>query len=146
MRHVFLSVSRRRSDMNSTQPVLSRIANAKDRHCEDCEPIARKARAQSEDLQGSGLPPSSAKIRMMLKLLHSIKTRSEGKEKTIIFSQVRAPFTSHTRLAYNVSSLQFTSFLNLVEPFLRREGIKYVRCESGHEGRHKMGRSAISRS
>lgn len=64
------------------------IANARDRHCEDCAPIARKARAQSEDLQGSGLPPSSAKIRIMLKLLQSIKSRSDGKEKTIIFSQV----------------------------------------------------------
>ncbi|KAJ9122037.1 hypothetical protein QFC24_004264 [Naganishia onofrii] len=89
---------------------FSPLFDSKQRHCSDCEPIARKARAQSEDYDSSGLPPSSAKIRMMMKLLHSTDTRSGGKEKTIIFSQ-------------------FTSFLNLIEPFLRREGVKYVRYD-----------------
>lgn len=67
-----------------------RLFDSKQRHCSDCEPIARKARAQSEDRDSSGLPPSSAKIRMMMKLLKSTDTRSGGKEKTIIFSQVGA--------------------------------------------------------
>ena len=47
---------------------------------------------------------------MVLKLLQMIDERSGGKEKTIIFSQ-------------------FTSMLNLLEPFLRDNGIKFVRCE-----------------
>lgn len=75
-----------------TSRLRNSIADAKQRHCSDCEPIARKARAQSEDYDASGLPPSSAKIRMMLKLLQSVKSRSGGKEKTIIFSQVRISF------------------------------------------------------
>ncbi|ORY23357.1 SNF2 family N-terminal domain-domain-containing protein [Naematelia encephala] len=80
-----------------------------DKHCSGCVGIARKARAQSADVE-DGLPPSSAKIRMLLKLLADVETRSGSKEKTIVFSQ-------------------FTSFLNLVEPFLRRAGIKYVRYD-----------------
>jgi len=54
--------------------------------------------------------PSSAKIRMILNLLRDIDERSDSQEKTIIFSQ-------------------FTSMLDLIEPFLREKGIKYVRCE-----------------
>lgn len=50
--------------------------------------------------------PSSAKIRTLVKLLKAVKSD----EKTIVFSQ-------------------FTSFLNLVEPFLKEEGIHFVRCE-----------------
>lgn len=51
---------------------------------------------------------SSTKIRTMLRLLDTI--RKEGEEKTIVFSQ-------------------FTSFLDLVEPFLREEGHKFVRYD-----------------
>ena len=46
---------------------------------------------------------------MILKLLKDIDARGE-REKTIIFSQ-------------------FTSMLDLIEPFLRKEGIKFVRCK-----------------
>lgn len=69
---------------------------------------------------GSDLPPDSAKIREILRLLREIDDRrsadeddEEGEdagEKTIIFSQ-------------------FTSMLDLIQPFLREEGIKHVRCE-----------------
>jgi SNF2 family DNA or RNA helicase len=55
------------------------------------------------------LPPSSTKIRKILELLGDIEDRGEG-EKTIIFSQ-------------------FTSMLDLIEPFLKAEQIKYVRCK-----------------
>jgi hypothetical protein len=55
--------------------------------CDECDAVARKARGISED---TGLPPSSAKIRMLLKLLRDIDQRSGSKEKTIVFSQVRA--------------------------------------------------------
>ena len=48
---------------------------------------------------------------MLLKLLRDVEDRSERQEKTIVFSQ-------------------FTSFLNLIEPFLKKEGIAFVRCES----------------
>jgi SNF2 family DNA or RNA helicase len=46
---------------------------------------------------------------MIVKLLTDIEERSEETEKTIVFSQ-------------------FTSMLDLIEPFLRDRGIKYVRC------------------
>nr|WVH01933.1 SNF2 family N-terminal domain [Naematelia aurantialba] len=80
-----------------------------DKHCTGCVEIARKARAQSAEID-DGLPPSSAKIRMLLKLLQDVDVRSKSKEKTIVFSQ-------------------FTSFLNLVEPFLKRAGVTYVRYD-----------------
>lgn len=48
---------------------------------------------------------------MLLKLLREVETRSKGTEKTIVFSQ-------------------FTSFLDLIEPYLRAEGIQYVRCKA----------------
>ena len=44
-----------------------------------------------------------------MEILKDIDKRSDGAEKTIIFSQ-------------------FTSMLNLIEPFLDAEGIKHVRC------------------
>lgn len=56
--------------------------------------------------------PTSAKIRMVLKLLRDVDERSDSEEKTILFSQ-------------------FTSMFDLLEPFLQKEGIKYVRCEDG---------------
>jgi len=72
-------------------------------HCRDCVPLAIQAERAERDR------PSSAKIRMVLKLLRDVDQRSDSEEKTIIFSQ-------------------FTSMLDLLEPFLRDNGIKYVRC------------------
>ena len=57
------------------------------------------------------LQSSSAKIRKMLELLRKIQKR-DSEEKTIVFSQ-------------------FTSMLDLIQPFLKAEGISYVRCEFG---------------
>ena len=74
-------------------------------HCRGCVPLAKEAQRAERDR------PSSAKIRKILQLLKEIDERSEGEEKTIIFSQ-------------------FTSMLDLIEPFLSEKGIKYVRCES----------------
>jgi len=54
--------------------------------------------------------PTSAKIRKMLDILKQIDEDSGGKEKTIIFSQ-------------------FTTMLDLVQPFLDERGIKYARCK-----------------
>ena len=73
-------------------------------HCRGCVPLAKEAQRAERDR------PSSAKIRKILQLLREIDERSEGVEKTIIFSQ-------------------FTSMLDLIEPFLNEKGIKYVRCE-----------------
>jgi SNF2 family DNA or RNA helicase len=67
-------------------------------------PLAIKAR------QAELERPASAKIRMILKLLRDIDMRSDSEEKTIIFSQ-------------------FTSMLDLLEPFLADNGVRYVRCE-----------------
>ena len=73
-------------------------------YCQACVPLAIKAKeAECER-------PKSAKVRMVLKLLNQVDERSGSEEKTIVFSQ-------------------FTSMLDLLEPFLRDEGIKYVRCE-----------------
>lgn len=67
-------------------------------------PLAQQAK------QAEKTRPTSAKIRMILKLLADIKERSKGEEKTIIFSQ-------------------FTKMLDLIEPFLKDKGIEYVRCK-----------------
>lgn len=69
--------------------------------------LAQQAKRAKEDR------PSSAKIRMILKLLDDVDQRSQSEEKTIIFSQ-------------------FTKMLDLIEPFLVEKGIKYVRCMSFH--------------
>lgn len=85
-------------------------------HCNDCIEIARKARRKSmPPNKDSNLPPDSAKIRKLLELLKEIKSREtdEGEptgEKTIVFSQ-------------------FTTMLDLIQPFLKEAGIAFVRCE-----------------
>ena len=81
----------------------------KDDVCVDCEDLYRKAKKAAAD-PNSDLPPHSSKTRMIVKLLRVTEERGDG-EKTIIFSQ-------------------FTSMLDLIEPFLRSEGIKFVRCTS----------------
>ncbi|KAF8804390.1 hypothetical protein BYT27DRAFT_7143491 [Phlegmacium glaucopus] len=73
-------------------------------HCRSCVPLAKEAQRAERDR------PSSAKIRMILQLLKEIDERSENEEKTIIFSQ-------------------FTSMLDLIEPFLNEKGVKYVRYD-----------------
>ncbi|RSH87961.1 uncharacterized protein EHS24_000484 [Apiotrichum porosum] len=75
--------------------------------CPECNEIAVKAKGGDCD---PVLPPSSAKIRKLLELLSDIDERSDSTEKTIVFSQ-------------------FTSFLDLVEPFLVQAKIKYVRYD-----------------
>jgi SNF2 family DNA or RNA helicase len=55
--------------------------------------------------------PPSAKIRMILTLINKIDQESDGEEKTIVFSQ-------------------FTSMLDLIEPFLKANGTRYTRCKS----------------
>lgn len=73
----------------------------KSKHCDTCLPLALQAEAQDG---------SSAKIREILKLLKETDERSDGEEKTIIFSQ-------------------FTSMLDLIEPFLRERGVRFVRYD-----------------
>ncbi|KIJ59865.1 hypothetical protein HYDPIDRAFT_117943 [Hydnomerulius pinastri MD-312] len=72
-------------------------------HCKDCSSIVNAVSDPS-------LPPESAKIRKILDILRKIDERSDGVEKTIIFSQ-------------------FTSMLDLIEPFLDKEGVKHVRYD-----------------
>ncbi|PWN26650.1 hypothetical protein BDZ90DRAFT_241850 [Jaminaea rosea] len=77
-----------------------------DAHCLECRHIlADEARRQLDWTQ-----LGSTKLRIMLRLLDRIDTESHGKEKTIIFSQ-------------------FTTFLDLVELALRREGRQFVRYD-----------------
>ncbi|KAG8215967.1 putative ATP-dependent helicase, partial [Butyriboletus roseoflavus] len=86
------------------QTVLPAAVNAT--HCNECRPLAKTA----EPTLNSNLPLESAKIKKILDILKTIDERSEGVEKTIIFSQ-------------------FTTMLNLIEPFLDAQGIKHVRYD-----------------
>ena len=85
-------------------------------HCNDCLELARKARRKSQaPNKDSNLPPGSAKIRKLLELLKEINAREDDEgepagEKTIVFSQ-------------------FTSMLDLIQPFLKDAGIAFVRCK-----------------
>ncbi|KAL4076720.1 SNF2 family N-terminal domain-containing protein [Scleroderma yunnanense] len=76
-------------------------------HCSDCISLAATSRRNPKY---ADLPPDSAKVRKILEILKEIDKRSDGVEKTIIFSQ-------------------FTSMLSLIEPFLDAEGIKHVRYD-----------------
>lgn len=58
---------------------------------------------------GAARDRDSAKIRMLLKILGDIEARGEG-EKTIVFSQ-------------------FTGFLDILEPFLKARGVRFVRYD-----------------
>lgn len=69
---------------------------------------AKKLKSPDDDLNGEEAKPNaSAKIRQLLQLLGEIRERGE---RTIVFSQ-------------------FTSFLDLLGPFLKAKGISFVRCE-----------------
>lgn len=86
----------------------------KSKYCPDCEvQVVVKARRKSlptgDDLDVQTLP-SSAKTRKLVEILEKIEEESEGQDKTIVFSQ-------------------FTSFLDIVEKFLRKAGIKFVRYD-----------------
>ncbi|KIM92388.1 hypothetical protein PILCRDRAFT_810445 [Piloderma croceum F 1598] len=78
-------------------------------HCSDCATFADKALRKTLAGPESDLPPDSAKIRKILELLAKIDERDD-EEKTIIFSQ-------------------FTSMLDLIQPFLTANGIKHVRYD-----------------
>jgi len=101
-----LSVASKRCDRCQKEMTREEIPRGGE-HCKVCHD-----RIQMEKLQGGGKSAwagkSSTKIRTMLRLLNTV--REEGDEKTIVFSQ-------------------FTSFLDLVEPFLREEKHKFVRYD-----------------
>ncbi|KAF8314018.1 hypothetical protein DL93DRAFT_1101779 [Clavulina sp. PMI_390] len=105
--------------------------------CEDCqETVAKVSRRKSllvhqtkkknvvldsdDEAEDSTLPPTSTKIRKMLEILEAIYQRNKGQrdeegnripsEKTIIFSQ-------------------FTTMLDLCEPFLTDAGIRWTRFD-----------------
>lgn len=94
----------------TTQYLPDRLEDIHATHCTDCRKIAETARRRSLHAGPSDTPPDSAKVRKIIELLRDIDERSDGVEKTIIFSQ-------------------FTSMLDLIQPFLRAEGMKYVRCK-----------------
>ena len=81
-------------------------------YCSDCSDLAVKARRKSysKPNDASSLPPMSAKIAKLLEILEDIDERSNGEEKTIVFSQ-------------------FTSMLDIVQKFLKNDGVTFVRCE-----------------
>ncbi|CAO1636237.1 unnamed protein product [Jaminaea pallidilutea] len=74
--------------------------------CDVCEEALKEDARRQLDWNKMG----STKIRMMLRILEKISSESEGKEKTIIFSQ-------------------FTSFLDLAGKELARRGYSYARYD-----------------
>lgn len=101
----------RKCQMCTTELGPENISPDDDYHCRDCASLVSNAR-------GKESRPSSAKIRMIMKLLQEIEERSDGEEKTIIFSQ-------------------FTSMLNLIEPFLKDAGVKYVRYDGSMDAKSR---------
>ncbi|KAH8101775.1 SNF2 family N-terminal domain-containing protein [Cristinia sonorae] len=91
------------------QVELSSSNKGEGENCKGCDDLMRKSRRKSTR-PDSNLPPDSAKTRKVMSLLDEIEERSDGEEKTIIFSQ-------------------FTSMLDLLEPFLKDRGIRYVRYD-----------------
>lgn len=89
------------------QKPLTSSNTFKDNICINCKDVFEAAREAAADPR-SDLPPHSSKTRMIVQLLNEIEDRGKG-EKTIVFSQ-------------------FTTMLDLIEPFLKGEGIKFVRC------------------
>ncbi|KAL6306911.1 SNF2 family N-terminal domain-containing protein [Sparassis latifolia] len=83
------------------------VPSDKGKTCADCALLVVETQSKSAD---SDLPPDSAKTRKIMEILREIDDRSKGVEKTIIFSQ-------------------FTSMLDLIEPFLRAEKIRFVRYD-----------------
>ncbi|KAL0579929.1 hypothetical protein V5O48_002100 [Marasmius crinis-equi] len=73
-------------------------------HCDSCATLTIQTRSELS------IKGDSAKIRMILKLLGKVDQSSGGSDKTIIFSQ-------------------FTSMLDLVEPWLKSAGYRFVRYD-----------------
>ena len=103
--------------------LTSQNVGTKEDNCLDCDDLVQKSRRKS-NVTKSDLPPDSAKTRKIMELLAEIGERSGGIEKTIIFSQ-------------------FTSMLDLIEPFLRAEEIQYVRCKLQNSLRLSLGHSLL---
>jgi len=73
---------------------------------------ARKAAVQAvtqKAILNTGIPPS-AKIFETLRILDEVDAESDGQDKTIIFSQ-------------------WTSMLDIIEPYLLAKNIGFTRCE-----------------
>ncbi|KAI0795563.1 SNF2 family N-terminal domain-containing protein [Abortiporus biennis] len=92
------------------QNVLNSSNTGEGENCKDCDELIAKSKRKSLVAQDSNLPPDSAKTRKIIEILNDIDDRSDAEDKTIIFSQ-------------------FTSMLDLIEPFLKQEGIHYVRYD-----------------
>ena len=89
----------------------TRLEDQDKTRCAECSELAR----QSTLTPAGSTALSSAKIEMLLKLIRDVDERSKCTEKTIVFSQ-------------------FTSFLDIIEPFLKSHEISFVRCAC--PGRH----------
>ncbi|KAH7871361.1 SNF2 family N-terminal domain-containing protein [Lentinula edodes] len=99
-----LNVSKKCKMCTADLTALNTPNKTLDGHCDDCASLVIKSKQQNDHR------PDSAKIRMVRKLLRQIDERSAGEEKTIIFSQ-------------------FTTMIDLMEPFLKESGVKFVRYD-----------------
>lgn len=92
--------------MDELADMLGGVRVEESRKCDIC--FVECAETRCAECSARKVPQlQSAKIKALLRLLRDIAARNE---RSIVFSQ-------------------FTSFLDLVEPFLRQEGVDYVRCE-----------------
>ncbi|KAK7040722.1 hypothetical protein VNI00_009628 [Paramarasmius palmivorus] len=94
----------RKCQVCTSELTTSNFTRKLDGQCDDCATLTLEAK--SEITSGG----DSAKIRKIVELLEDIDERSRKTEKTIIFSQ-------------------FTSMLDLIQPFLRERGWKFVRYD-----------------
>lgn len=106
----------------------------------ECEKVSRRARRMSAEVEEGGSAPSSAKIRKILKILSKIQTKGKGVEKTIsALVRLLAALDARTLLIQDSAVFsQFTSMLDVIEPFLRKDGHKFVRCRCSLLMHHRI--------
>lgn len=98
-------------DADGLADLLGGLGVDDEKKCEICFRIIDRGHthcAECEKIVKQNTAPSSAKIRKMLELIKEVLQRGE---KVIVFSQ-------------------FTSFFNIIEPFLVVDDIKFARCKS----------------
>lgn len=77
---------------------------------------------------------ASTKVARILEILERVKSEG-GNHKTIVFSQVRVPSLPLHPCEYRLHTeplgcpLQFTSFFDILQSFLKHAGFKFVRCQ-----------------
>lgn len=111
-------------------------ASAGETCSEKCAEVLAMAELAKQEVEG--LPPTSAKTRMILEILENVRVRSAGTEKTISRSPSLPLLPSSIAPCADpplsppslpVVFSQFTKMLDKIEPFLRHANHKFVRYD-----------------